>query len=165
MTSEEFLNLLRQLREVYLGSYRGLEAKYALSYYLNTPFRPNSRHAIVRRLQRTDWRPHLTATVDAIEAGETVCLLGEDLNVDPLTGLTIDPLAVADIPAFTKSLTELPNASRRRVALAGVTFDVVRLGAGALAVSDTSVDRSAYHSSDFVKWHERVKLALRRTQQ
>ena len=55
MTDGRFLDTLRALRAVYEGTHQGLEAKYMLSYYLNVPFRPGNRHALVRRCQRTAW--------------------------------------------------------------------------------------------------------------
>jgi len=164
MTSEEFVRLLRSLREVYLGQYQGLEAKYALSYYLNVPFRPNSRHALVRRLQRVDWKPHLAALADALRAGEVFYLLGEDLNVDPATRLTIDPLAAADIPALLGALARSPGASRRRESIAGIQLEVIRLGRGALVTGPASVDRTAYTSAEVIQWHEKLKAALRRVE-
>jgi len=160
MASAEFLAHLRRLREIYLADHQGLEAKYALSFYLNVPFRPNNRHAVLRRLHRTDWKPHLAAVREAIKAGETFYLLGEDLNTDPLTGLAIDPLAVADIRTFVDALAKTPDASRRAVQVQGTDFDLIRIGAGSLAIGNASVDRSAYHSSDFVVWHGEVKRAL-----
>src|SRR5206468_1391084 len=71
MTSAEFLRQLRLLRSIYLGTFSGLNAKYMLSYFLHVPFRPDNRHAVVRRLQRVDWTPHLAAVADALRAGET----------------------------------------------------------------------------------------------
>ena len=160
MTSPEFVDLVRKLRAVYLASYEGLEAKYALSYFLNVPFRPENRHSLVRRLQRTDWRPHLPAVVAALRAGEKFILVGEDMNLDPATGAKIDPLAVADPAAFLDALARAPGAVRRSVRAENFEFDVIGIGAGAVIVARTGVDRLAYHSSDFVRWHAAFKRAL-----
>ena len=163
MTSQEFLEGLRRLRTIYEGTYAGLEAKYMLSYYLNVPFRPNNRHATVRRLQRTHWKPHLKAVAEAVRSGERFCLFGEDLNIDPLTEMTIDPLAAADPPAFLAALAGVAGARRRIIEIDGMTFSVVQLGEGAVVSGDASVDRAAYHSSDFLVWHAKLKNALKRT--
>jgi hypothetical protein len=160
MGGEEFLSLLRRLRQVYLGGYQGLEAKYMLSYYLNVPFRPEGRHAVVRQLQRTDWRPHLPALCEAIRSGQRFCLLGEDLNVDPATGASIDPLAACDPRAMLEALARMPGVRRREAKAEGIEFEVFEIGRGTLAVGRTSVDRTAYHSSDFIAWHESLKRAL-----
>jgi hypothetical protein len=162
MSSQQFVTELRRLRAIYEGTYKGLEAKYMLSYYLNVPFRPNNRHAVTRRLQRTPWAPHLHALAEAIRAGERFYLLGEDLNADPLTGMTIDPLAPGDPGAFVDRLARMPGAKTRTLATDGMNFRIVGLGKGALVTGDASVDRAAYHSSDFVAWHERLKRNLQR---
>ena len=161
MTSAQFLDTLRALRAVYLGTHPGLEAKYMLSYYLNVPFRPGNRHALVRRLQRTDWGPHLAALAEALRAGETFYLLGEDLNVDPVTKRSIDPLAATDIAAAVERLAKIRGAARRKTEAQGFAFDVIALGRGALVTGEASVDRAAYLSSDFAAWHEKIRKALR----
>jgi hypothetical protein len=160
MTDAQFLDTLRALRAVYQGTYQGLEAKYMLSYYLNVPFRPANRHALVRRCQRTPWAPHLAALAEAVRAGETFYLVGEDVNVDPATAARIDPLAVADIPACLKQIAELPGASRRRVTAEGMDFDVIRLGRGAVVTAAAGVDQAVYLSADFAAWHARLKKAV-----
>jgi hypothetical protein len=160
MTDAQFLDALRALRAVYQGTHQGLEAKYMLSYYLNVPFRPGNRHALVRRLQRTPWAPHAVALADALRAGETFYLVGEDVNVDPASGTRIDPLAVADIPACLKQLAELPGATRRRVTAEGMDFDVIRLGRGAIVTAVAGVDQAVYLSADFAAWHARLKKAM-----
>jgi len=161
MASEQFLQELRKLRSIYDGSYEGLEAKYMLSYYLNVPFRPDNRHAVMRRLQRTPWAPHLKALADAIGKGERFYLLGEDLNADPVTGIAIDPFALAHPRTFVEKLSKMSSQPSRTVEIEGMTFNVLRIGAGALVTSNASVDRAAYLSSDFVAWHRRLKRALR----
>ena len=162
MTPEEFLEELGRLRAIYEGTFAGLEAKYMLSYYLNVPFRPDNRHAILRRLQRTDWTPHLQAVADALRRGERFYLFGEDLNVDPLTEQRIDPFAVADPPAFVSALARAARATPRAVAAEGFRFTILSVGRGALVTGHASVDRGAYRSSDFIAWHGKLRNALRR---
>lgn len=160
MSDAEFLGELRRLRELYTGSFTGLEAKYALSYYLNVPFRPDNRHAILRRLQRVDWQPHLAAVAAAMRQGETFILCGEDLNVDPLSGVAIDPFAKSSPTAFVAALAKMPGAVERPSVTSILRLRIIRVGAGRFIVADTSVDRAAYHSSDFVAWHATLKAAL-----
>jgi hypothetical protein len=160
MSTEEFLAELRDLRAIYEETHAGLEAKYALSYYLNVPFRPHSRHAILRRLQRVDWGPHLDALAEAIRGGERFYLLAEDTGFDPLTGPRIVPIAYP--AAAWEHLRRLPGAQTSFVQGMGGTFEILRLGKGAFVVGRSeSVDRAAYHSSDFAAWHEKLKQALR----
>jgi len=160
LSSEQFLEELRRLRRIYEGEFVGLEAKYRLSYYLNVPFRPHNRHAILRRLQRVDWTPHRPAVAQALRAGERFYLLGEDLNVDPFTKEPIDPFAVAKPVEFLAALAKQPGARRRTIKAEGLNFEVIEIGQGVFITSDASVDRVAYHSSDFIAWQKRLKQAL-----
>jgi hypothetical protein len=162
MTSSEFVGQLRLLSSIYTSAHQGLEAKYMLSYYLNVPFRENNRHAIMRRLQRVDWTPHLNALADAIRSSEKFYLLGEDLNLDPATGMTIDPFAASDPTGFLAQLAKLPGAQLQTRTAAGLTLEVITIGKGSLTVGRAaSVDRAAYLSSDFAAWHEDLKPNLK----
>ncbi|MFW6058777.1 MAG: beta-galactosidase trimerization domain-containing protein [Phycisphaeraceae bacterium] len=162
MASEALLDHLRRLRAIYLETHEGMEAKYRLSYFLNSPGRDDTRHAIMRTLQRTPWQPHLDALAEALRDGERFVLLGEDMNIDPQTGARIDPFAVADPPAILDALAALPDAQRSRREVDGVTIERIALGEGVLIVAETSVDRQAYTSEQFRAWHERVRPMLER---
>jgi hypothetical protein len=160
MTDDEFLSKLRSLRDVYLGSYSGLDNKYRLSYYLFVLFEPENRHGLMRQLQRTDWAPHLKTVADALRHGEHFVLDAEDLNIDPASGLKIDPLAVDDPPAFLDQLAAQPGAHRRTAKINGLTFDIIELGSGSVVVCRDSVDRAAYRSVEFATWQTGLKTAL-----
>ncbi|HPD17054.1 MAG TPA: beta-galactosidase trimerization domain-containing protein [Planctomycetota bacterium] len=163
MTTAEFLGELRKLRAVYEGGHAGLEAKYMLSYYLNVPFRPDNRHAIMRRLQRTDWAPHVEALAEATRAGERFLVLPEDLNHDPGSGLWIDPFSGLRLNLLFRELLKQPGARTRLLEGLPVPLSAIEIGNGALMYPTQleSPDRSAYHSSDFAVWHERLKKALK----
>ncbi|MBM4038902.1 MAG: hypothetical protein FJ290_10340 [Planctomycetes bacterium] len=165
MTTPQFLGELRKLRRVYEGTYTGLESKYMLSHFLNVPFRPDNRHAIVRRLQRTDWQPHLDALADAVRGGERFCLIAEDWNQDPNTEFDIDPMCAGPRWQAARGLARLPGCRQRFVYVEGMDFTLFEIGKGffamALQASIDRADRGAYHSSDFAAWHERLKKALK----
>ncbi len=180
MTTEEFLAALRRLRSIYEGTYRGLEAKYMLSYYLNVPFRPANRHAVARRLVQTDWRPHIPALIEAIRGGERFCLLEEDTGSSPNGIESTDAFCVGGYTRALVLLRSKPGARQRHVEKNGMSFLMVEYGKGALILKkDESVDSaayrpsadsmwmdetaaiSAYHSSDFAAWHEWLKKALK----
>lgn len=160
ITGEEFLGLLRQLRTIYSGDYTGLEERYMLSYYQYVAFRPENRHATMRQLQRVDWTPHLATMAAALRAGERFVLVGEDLNIDPQSGLRIDPLAVANPSAFLDALAKLPGATRTMEEVDGIRCEVIRLGTGTLVIAHTSLERTTFHSSDVIAWHTALKAAL-----
>jgi len=42
-----------------------------------------------------------------------------------------------------------------------VSITIIEIGKGALVTGPVSVDRTAYHSSDFIAWHERLKAAVK----
>ncbi|MFW6059714.1 MAG: beta-galactosidase trimerization domain-containing protein [Phycisphaeraceae bacterium] len=160
MSAETLLDHLRRLREIYLNAHEGMEAKYRLSYFLNSPGRSDTRHAIVRALQRTPWKPHLDALADALRGGERFVLIGEDVNVDPKTGARIDPFAAVDFTAVLDALAALPGAQRSRHEIEGIAIERIAIGEGALLVAETSVDRQAYTSEQFRAWHDRVRPVL-----
>ena len=156
-TAAELLADLRRLRDVYHGTWPGLEAKYMLSYHLNVPFRPHSRHALVRRLVRADWQPHIPALAQAIRAGERFYLAGEDAAASHT-----DPFQTDGFARALESLCRMPGARQSLVHSNDMTFRLIELGKGALVIlKDASADRAAYHSSDFAAWHERLKKALK----
>jgi hypothetical protein len=59
-----------------------------------------------------------------------------------------------------EALARMPGVRRREAKAEGIEFEVFEIGRGTLAVGRTSVDRTAYHSSDFIAWHESLKRAL-----
>ncbi|MBS3762689.1 MAG: hypothetical protein KGZ25_05210, partial [Planctomycetes bacterium] len=162
MDHEDFLDAFRRLREIYLGSYEGLETRYMLSYYLHVPFRPDNRHGIVRDLHRTSWEMHLKVFAEALRAGEKFYLLAEDLNIDPHSGLRIDPLAGADPQRFIERLEKQNGAERETRIIDGIHFRIIRIGEGALIVGQISNDRNIYTPSDYQKWHESLKSAFQK---
>ena len=157
MTAEQLIGELRKLRAIYEGAYAGLEAKYMLSYHLNVPFRPDNRHAIMRRIRQIDPWPHMKVLIDAIRTGERFLLLRDDeygLNGDRL----LNPTAELRSAPFTEAVAWVDGARRTSTKIDGVQFTVITIGTGAMIIAGTDV--TAYHSSDFVAWHEKLKAAL-----
>jgi hypothetical protein len=87
MPAAEFVATLRQLAEVYRTDHAGqswrakqwLGAHYCLF--------PGTRHALLRNLIELDWTRHVEALRQAVAEGTNLILVGEDLGLDPATGL------------------------------------------------------------------------------
>jgi len=127
LSSADFVGELRKLREIYTGTFDGMEAKYMLSYFLYVRFGPTTgmRSCGVSSAWTglPTWPRWLT-----LAPGERFYLVGEDLNVDPATGARIDPCAVADPAAFLAALSHTAGARRRSADAAGIPLDIVEIG-------------------------------------
>ncbi|HUW35007.1 MAG TPA: beta-galactosidase trimerization domain-containing protein [Planctomycetota bacterium] len=153
ITDEEFIGELRKLRTIYEGTFTGLEAKYMLSYHLDVPFRPDNRHAIMRRISAITFRMHMKELIKAMEAGEHFVICSKDI-----TRLT--PLPESLQKPWPKPLfNELANDSKT-LTIDGLKLIVYSAGKGYLVWVLQDVDDVAYHSSDFIAWHEKLKKAL-----
>ncbi|MCM8803695.1 MAG: beta-galactosidase trimerization domain-containing protein, partial [Candidatus Omnitrophica bacterium] len=147
LTDEEFIDLFKKLKDIYTRDYDGLENKYMLSYYLFVPFRPENRHSIMRKLGRTEWMKHFDKFVKEIRKGETFYLIGEDINIDPITGLEIDPLASKDIREFIERLKNIGETETKIIE--NVKIEKIKIGEGFLIIIYDTLDRIIYHSDDF----------------
>jgi len=174
LSDEEFVALLGALRDLYLSG--GDRDKGSLSYYVHD--RDLSRHRIMKLLGEADWPAHAPALKRYLEAGNTVILLGEDLGVDPATGLWLDPINgqgqddSMDMSAGGR-LPSLP-AARRLEALERVTGRdlhrapwpdgrlILPVGKGRLVLDLTSFDNQGMDNGLFALNHARWLKTLPR---
>ncbi|HUW30199.1 MAG TPA: hypothetical protein VM223_01165, partial [Planctomycetota bacterium] len=94
---------------------------------------------------------------DAIRTGERFLLLRDDeygLNGDRL----LNPTAELRSAPFTEAVAWVDGARRTSTKIDGTQFTVITIGTGAMIIAGTDAD--AYHSSDFIAWHEKLKAAL-----
>ncbi|MCC7519471.1 MAG: beta-galactosidase trimerization domain-containing protein [Verrucomicrobiae bacterium] len=145
MKDSEFIAALEQLREVY----RTGKTRLALSYYL---FDANSenRHALARDLAEQDWPSFVPALERALREGATFLLTGEDLGLDPLSGLTVTT-------HHPRALAAIAELGRRRDArwAAGSEDNptlVLTLGKGRLVLDRTSVDDVGFFDKEYAAW-------------
>ncbi|MFN4227353.1 MAG: beta-galactosidase trimerization domain-containing protein [Candidatus Ratteibacteria bacterium] len=160
LDSSEFIELFRKIKNIYEGDYTGLENKYMLSYYLYVPFIKETRHSIIRKLQRTEWMRHFDKFKEEIRKGEVFYLIGEDINIDPISGLEIDPLASKDIKEFIEKLRKAGEVEIEIIN--DIKIEKIKIGKGCLIILYDTVDRSIYHSDDFKIWHQKIKSLIKK---
>lgn len=152
MPEKEFVSNLKKLRSIYLEQTAGLDAKYLLSYFLYVPFIEESRHHILHRLVKQNWKNYVKSVAGAMQRGEYFYLTGEDLGVDPLSGLQINNQH-PDRSNFLDLLAGEPGAKRKTVAMDGRDLTVITIGKGKLIYDPISLTRF-YMSEDFVSWQK-----------
>ncbi len=91
MPTQEFVAKLEQLATVYHrepGDETWMIKQWLGAYY---SYFSDTRHALLRDLWRVDWREYAEALRSAVEGGADLILVGEDLGLDPATGLPVSP--------------------------------------------------------------------------
>lgn len=155
ISNQEFIDLFKKLKDIYTGNYEGLENKYMLSYFLYVPFVKENRHSVIKKLQRTEWMKHFDKFFEELKKGEIFYLIGEDINIDPLSGLEIDPLASKDIKEFIERLRK--NGKTEIETIDDIKVEKIKIGKGSLIIIYDTFDRTIYHSDDFKNWHKKIK--------
>jgi hypothetical protein len=145
MSESEFVAALEQLREIY----RHGTTRRELSYYL---FDANSdnRHALGRDLAEQHWPDFVPALERALRAGATFLLTGEDLGLDPASGLAVTTQR-------PRALAAVAQLGRRRGAQwwtgpADGHRLLLALGAGRLVLDRTSLDDVGFYDRDYAAW-------------
>ena len=182
MDGKEFLRLLGALREVYLNSYKNLEglnrleAKWKLDYFMFAAFvgKNESRHHIMHTLVKVDWLAYVDAVASAMAKGECFYLTGEDIGLDPKTGLQIETNS-SDKKIFLEKLAACPGAKTKsmevedsfivyegsarsgkesyRSDIPGRKLTVIEIGKGRLVYDPVSL-QELYLSSAYIAWQE-----------
>ncbi|MCG3148205.1 MAG: hypothetical protein PCFJNLEI_01648 [Verrucomicrobiae bacterium] len=147
LTDPQLVATLDQLRDVYE---RGTN-RLALSYYLFDANTEN-RHALTRSLAEQRWPDRVNALESALRAGSRWLLTGEDLGLDPATGLTV----TTQQPAVLAALTQL--GQRRGGQWFAGTADgqtlVLTLGKGRLVLDRTSLDSVGFYDREYTAWQQ-----------
>ena len=152
VSDEEFCGLLDALAALYCNG--GQQDRASLSFF--TMDRDVGRHRIMQLLNQVDWREKVDVLRKHIEEGRSVILLGEDLGVDPATGLSVEPLSIAagegiDAAAGGGRLPTMDGSHKREAFSRLCGKDVcgeswpenrllLRLGKGWLLLDRTSLD-------------------------
>ncbi len=159
MTPDEFVQELVKLRKVYLTQHTGLDAKYYLDFFLYVPFIKDTRHHIMHRLSKQNWKDYVHAVGQALHKGEAFYLTGEDMGVDPRSGMIID----GTVPLrkdFLGELSALNDAKSAKVKVAGREMSVVSIGSGKLVYDPVSL-QELYMSEDFEAWQKGWLASMR----
>ncbi|MCD6407536.1 hypothetical protein J7L87_00605, partial [bacterium] len=89
ISDEEFITLLNSLKKFYLSG--KIMNRRDLSYY--TFEKDTGRHRIMKLLNQVNWVEKLSVLRNYIRKGNTVILTGEDMGIDFLSGMSVDPLS------------------------------------------------------------------------
>jgi len=158
MPAGEFVDKLKKLADIYrrdMGKETWMVKQQLGAHY---SFFGRTRHALIRDLWRVDWRAHAKALRGAVQGGANLILVGEDLGLDPATGLTISPYQKAmQLAAVVKAM--------KGAAWSGLSADgeVVRarLGRGSLVLSRLTPDGASSSWSYARFWLERLQRTLK----
>jgi hypothetical protein len=160
LSSDEFLRRVRELSALYQTDQgdKGWLTKQMLGAFYD--FFPGTRHALLRPLCDVDWTAHVADWRAALQRGDTFVLTGEDLGIDPETGLTVYPHH--DARQFAAVAALLRGAEWRLGTADGDTI-VARLGKGRLVLCRESIDAAGHTNADAGRWQRRWLEAMRAT--
>jgi hypothetical protein len=146
------LERLKRLAAIYSRDHSGdgWMAKEELGAFYD--YFPETRHALLRPLYDTDWT-ELTAGIEkAIRSGSTLILTGEDVNLDPASGLAVWPhFDGKQLPALAAAM----KGARWSLATADGDTIAASLGQGRLILSRESVDAAGHTNADAARWQQR----------
>lgn len=124
--------------------------KQYLGYYYD--YFPGTRHDILRPLNEVDWTAYAPALRAAVTGGARLVLCGEDLGIDPGSGMGTWPTG------YRKQVEALLTAlAGAKWALATRDGDTVaaRLGTGEVVLSRESVDAAGNSNPEALAWQQR----------
>jgi len=147
-TEQEFLALMRRLKEVYLTADGD---KTLLSARLAT--RPDGRHAIVTRLAGMDWQKMTPVLIRAIRDGEVFIVGGEDARREASTYWR----------SMHSAIHKIRDESDGKTARGFNDPDValIPLGSGCLIVFRKGPDSTSGTPAEYALWHERFPKTLK----
>jgi hypothetical protein len=152
LTADEFVGRLKQLADLYRRDLSGENwmTKQYLGYYYD--YFPGTRHDLLRPLNEVDWVAYAPALRQAVTGGERLILIGEDLGIDPATGLGTWPSGYRK--QVEAVLTALAGAKWSVATRDGDTV-VARLGAGQVILSRESPDAAGNTNPELARWQQR----------
>jgi hypothetical protein len=160
VSEAEFGALLGALDTLYRTG--GEKDKGSLSYYCLD--RDLSRHRIMKLLNQVDWLQRAPELKRYLEAGHEVILTGEDLGLDPSSGLSTDPvnspgqddgtdmamggrLPACSDPHILPALRQVVGPNFEALGKSGRFH--VNVGGGELIVDRTSLDDQGMGNGEF----------------
>jgi len=152
MPSEQFVSQLQKLSRLYLTDHsgEGWMTKQRLGYCYD--LFPETRHTLLRPLLDVDWSVHAAAIRQAVEAGETLVLTGEDAGLHPGSGLDVYPHC--DAGQLTAIHAALSGAKWSRATADGDTL-AVALGHGRVLLCRESIDAAGHDNASAAAWQRR----------
>ena len=157
LAAGEFLSRLHRLAALYRQDHAGdgWMTKQYLGYYYD--YFPGTRHDLLRPLNEVDWPAYATAIRQAVRDGETFILTGEDVGVDPATGLATWPHHDGkQLEALTEALR---GASWSLATPDGETI-AATLGKGKVILCRESIDAAGNTNAEAAHWQTRWRDEL-----
>ncbi|MGD0091221.1 MAG: hypothetical protein ABSE73_14990, partial [Planctomycetota bacterium] len=157
-----FIARLSQLADVYRKDHsteNWLAKQWLGAHYC---FFPGTRHDLFRDLAGVDWTQHAEALRKAVEAGANLVLVGEDLGLDPATGLRAWPNWERRRPAGSQIeavATALAKAAWEALSGDGEVVRA-RLGQGSLVLCRTTPDGAGSSWGCAAAWQKDLLSAL-----
>jgi len=160
ITEMDFLSRLRALATVYRTDHSGdgWMAKQWLGYYFE--YYPGTRHDLLTPLNDVDWRGYAATLTRAVTGGDTFILTGEDVGIDPKTGLAVWPHG--DAHQLAALATALHGATWRLGTPDGDTV-IATLGKGQMILCRESIDAAGPTNAQQITWQQRWLRALTTT--
>ena len=157
VSEDDFLQRLRDLAALYQRDHQqaGWMAKQNLAYYYDNY--PGTRHALLRPLNELDWTGYVPAMQRALAGGQTLIVTGEDVNIDPGSGLATWPHADGKQLA---ALAQLLAAGKAVDISADGAIVRATMGAGTLILCRESVDAAGHRNEDARRWHAQFLARL-----
>lgn len=156
MPAAEFVATLKRLADVYRTDHakENWRAKQWLGAHYC--FFPGTRHALLRNLIETDWPRHAETLRQAVADGANLILVGEDLGLDPATGLPAWPADGQQLEAVAAAMRSATWES-----LSG-DGEVIRasLGRGSLVLCRNTPDGAGSSWGAAVAWQQDFLRAL-----
>ncbi len=152
LSADEFVGRLKQLADLYRRDLSGenwMTKQYLGCYY---DYFPGTRHDLLRPLNEADWMVYAPALRQAITGGARLVLVGEDLGIDPATGLETWP------SGYQRQLEAVVTAlagARWSVATQDGDTIVARLGTGEVVLSRESPDAAGNTNTELTRWQQR----------
>jgi hypothetical protein len=159
LTSGEFLGRLHRLADIYQREMPGTNwlTKQTLGAFCD--YFPGTRHALLRPLYDADWTQYVDAWRADLNGGGVFVLTGEDMGIDPGSGLGVYPHGDARQFAAVASVT---RGADWRLATADGDTVVAVLGQGRLILCRESIDGAGYTNPDVAHWQARWLAELGR---
>ena len=157
MSGDAFIARLRRLAELYQKDHAGdgWMAKQNLCAFYD--YFPGTRHDIIRPLNDVDWTKYTADITRGVNAGATIILTGEDINIDPGSGLAIWPHY--DGRQITALATALKNAKWAVATADGDTISAT-VGKGKVILCRESIDAAGNTNPEIIRWCQRWQSEL-----
>jgi len=149
ISDAEFLGLLERLRDIHLDANPTDKRRYSyFSYELD-----DSRQRCGQLLACADWPAKLKVLRDYLATGKTLYMIGEDLGLDPRSGISTTPARHPQIMAALQALVTKHKAELLQVS-GCPDLRVIRQGRGMLVLDRRSPDDSGNSSLHIAAWHQ-----------